>query len=68
MPINRRKFLKQSTIAVAGISLARLPIISATVAPKKVIIIGAGMAGLSAGFLAQAVSAPVDAAARAKPD
>src|SRR5882724_2565888 len=50
MPINRRTFLKQSTIAVAGVSLARLPIISATVAPKKIIIIGAGMAGLSAGY------------------
>jgi monoamine oxidase len=50
MPINRRKFLKQSTIAIAGVSLARLPIISATVAPKKIIIIGAGMAGLSAGY------------------
>src|SRR5438270_13203575 len=50
MPINRRTFLKQSTIAVAGVSLARLPIIIATVAPKKIIIIGAGMAGLSAGY------------------
>ncbi|HEX7723028.1 MAG TPA: FAD-dependent oxidoreductase [Pyrinomonadaceae bacterium] len=50
MPINRRTFLKQSTIAVAGVSLARLPIITATVPPKKIIIIGAGMAGLSAGY------------------
>src|SRR5207244_10333836 len=37
-------------IAVAGASLARLPIITATVAPKKILIIGAGMAGLSAGY------------------
>src|SRR5882672_2751006 len=50
MSITRRNFLKQSTIAVAGVSLARLPIINATVAPKKIIIIGAGMAGLSAGY------------------
>ena len=50
MPINRRTFLKQSTIAVAGASLARLPIITATVAPQKILIIGAGMAGLSAGY------------------
>src|SRR5207253_6013151 len=50
MSITRRSFLKQSTIAVAGASLARLPIITATVAPKKILIIGAGMAGLSAGY------------------
>src|SRR5205823_5599916 len=50
MPINRRTFLKQSTIAIAGVSLARFPIVTATVAPKKIIIIGAGMAGLSAGY------------------
>src|SRR5437763_6076096 len=50
MSITRRTFLKQSTIAVAGVSLARLPIITAIVAPKKIIIIGAGMAGLSAGY------------------
>src|SRR5213079_3300681 len=50
MSITRRTFLKQSTIAVAGVSLARLPIITATVAPKKILIIGAGMAGLSAGY------------------
>src|SRR5438094_9535685 len=50
MSITRRTFLKQSTIAVAGASLARLPIITATVAPKKILIIGAGMAGLSAGY------------------
>lgn len=50
MPITRRKFLKQSALAVAGVSLARLPIVTATVAPKKIIIIGAGIAGLSAGY------------------
>src|SRR5436190_18031530 len=50
MSITRRTFLKQSTIAVAGVSLARLPIITAIVAPKKILIIGAGMAGLSAGY------------------
>src|SRR5437763_3682552 len=50
MSITRRSFLKQSTIAVAGASLARLPIITATVAPKKILILGAGMAGLAAGY------------------
>src|SRR2546430_2348985 len=50
MSITRRTFLKQSTIAVAGVSLARLPTITATVAPRKILIIGAGMAGLSAGY------------------
>src|SRR5262249_43212985 len=50
MPINRRKFIAQSTLAIAGVSLARFPIISVSAAPKKIIIIGAGMAGLSAGY------------------
>src|SRR5256885_6838914 len=50
MPTTRRRFIKQGALAVAGVSLARLPIITATVAPKKIIIIGAGMAGLSAGY------------------
>ncbi|MFN2578974.1 MAG: flavin monoamine oxidase family protein [Pyrinomonadaceae bacterium] len=50
MSINRRTFLKQGAIAAAGASLARLPSVSATVAPRKIAIIGAGMAGLSAGY------------------
>ena len=48
--INRRKFLERSALAAAGVTLARFPIVTASVAPKKVIIIGAGMAGLSAGY------------------
>src|SRR5256885_8942011 len=50
MPTTRRRFIKQGALAVAGVSLARFPIATASVAPKKIIIIGAGMAGLSAGY------------------
>jgi monoamine oxidase len=49
MSITRRDFIKIGALAVGG-SLIRLPIVSASVAPKKIIIIGAGMAGLSAGY------------------
>ena len=49
MSTNRRTFLKQSALAI-GASLVRVPLVSAAVAPKKIIIIGAGMAGLSAGY------------------
>src|SRR3954447_23456286 len=49
MPITRRDFIKTGVLAV-GASLIRLPIVSAAAAPKKIIIIGAGMAGLSAGY------------------
>lgn len=48
MSLNRRTFLKRSALAVAGVSAARLPIITVGAAPKKIIIIGAGLAGLSA--------------------
>jgi monoamine oxidase len=47
MTINRRTFIKQGALAV-GASLVCLPVITAAVAPKKIVIIGAGMAGLSA--------------------
>ena len=50
MSINRRIFLKRSAIAVAGVSLARVPFVTVGAAPKKIIIIGAGIAGLSAGY------------------
>src|SRR6476646_7193035 len=49
MPITRRDFIKTGALAV-GASLIRVPLVSAAVAPKKIIIIGAGMAGLSAGY------------------
>ena len=49
MPITRRDFIKTGALAV-GASLIRLPLVSASVAPRKIIIIGAGMAGLSAGY------------------
>src|SRR3954470_18823354 len=49
MPINRRDFIKHGALAL-GATLVRLPLVSASVAPKKIIIIGAGMAGLSAGY------------------
>lgn len=50
MSINRRTFLKRSAIAVAGVSIARVPFVTVGAAPKKIIIIGAGIAGLSAGY------------------
>lgn len=50
MSINRRTFLKRSALAVAGVSMARLPFITVGAAPKKIIVIGAGIAGLSAGY------------------
>lgn len=53
--ITRRKFLKHSAIAAAGVSLIRPSLIgtAATIAgapSKKILIIGAGMSGLAAGF------------------
>ena len=50
MPLNRRTFIKRSALAVAGVSLARLPLVTVGAASKKIIIIGAGIAGLSAGY------------------
>src|SRR5262245_4146105 len=50
MSMNRRNFLQATTLAVTGVSLARFPIISVSAASKKIVIIGAGMAGLSAGY------------------
>lgn len=51
--ISRRKFLKRSAVALAGVSLARTRAFGAItigVAPKKILIIGAGVAGLCAGY------------------
>jgi monoamine oxidase len=51
--INRRQFISRSAIAAAGITLARSsPFASIAInpVPKKIIIIGAGMAGLVAGY------------------
>ena len=50
MAINRRQFIKRSATAVAGVSLSRFNFITAGLAPRKIIIIGAGMAGLSAAY------------------
>jgi len=50
MSINRRTFIRRSALTLAGVSLARVPFITVGAAPKKVIIIGAGIAGLSAGY------------------
>ena len=50
MPLNRRTFIKHSALAITGASLSRFNFISVAAAPKKIIIIGAGMAGLSAGY------------------
>src|SRR5687767_5364221 len=50
MSINRRTFIKRSALAVAGVSMARVPFVTVGAAPKKIIIIGAGIAGLSAGY------------------
>jgi monoamine oxidase len=51
--IDRRQFIKRSAIAAAGISLAQSSAFASIAigpAPKKVLIIGAGMAGLVAGY------------------
>ena len=50
MPINRRQFLKRSALTAAGLTLSRSAFAFAGVAPQKIIIIGAGMAGLSAAY------------------
>ena len=50
MSLNRRTFLKRTGLAVAGVSMARVPFITVGAAPKKIVIIGAGIAGLSAGY------------------
>src|SRR5205823_9295788 len=50
MSLNRRTFVKRSALAIAGASLSRFNFITVAAAPKKIIIIGAGMAGLSAGY------------------
>lgn len=51
--INRRQFIQRSAIAAAGVSLAQssaFASIAINPAPKKIVIIGAGMAGLVAGY------------------
>jgi monoamine oxidase len=51
MSITRRKFLKQSAIAIAGAAVLPSYISIVRGAPsKKILIIGAGMAGLAAGY------------------
>ena len=50
--INRRQFIKRSAAAAAGLTLVRSSALGIIVRPagKKIIIIGAGMAGLVAGY------------------
>jgi hypothetical protein len=48
--ISRRTFIKQSALAVGGVAATHLPLITVGAAPKKIIIIGAGITGLSAGY------------------
>jgi monoamine oxidase len=51
--INRRQFIQRSAFAAAGLTLARtsgFASIAVNPAPKKIVIIGAGMAGLVAGY------------------
>ena len=48
MAITRRQFLRQSALAVAGAGVTN--IIGITGPAKKVLILGAGMAGLAAGY------------------
>src|SRR5688572_32595689 len=49
MRITRRQFLRRSALAVAGAALAP-PRLVATSPARKVLILGAGMAGLVAGY------------------
>jgi len=51
--IDRRQFIRRSAIAAAGITLAQSSAFASIAihpAPKKIVIIGAGMAGLVAGY------------------
>jgi monoamine oxidase len=51
--IDRRQFIQRSALAAAGVGLARssaFASIAINPAPKKIVIIGAGMAGLVAGY------------------
>ena len=48
--MNRREFLKKSLITSGVLTLAPSFIFSQTKTPRKIIIIGAGLAGLSAGY------------------
>jgi monoamine oxidase len=55
LAITRRQFLRRSALAVAGIGLAQPKLVQTTAAvltgpAKKVLILGAGMAGLVAGY------------------
>jgi monoamine oxidase len=50
MPMNRRTFIQRSALAIAGASLSRFNFITVAAAPKKIVVIGAGIAGLSAGY------------------
>ena len=55
MPISRRQFLRNSGLALAGLRLSRSQLQFARASTlrgpaKKVIILGAGMAGLVAGY------------------
>jgi len=56
LAINRRQFLRRGTLAVAGVGLSAERLVHTTAvtilkAPaKKVLILGAGMAGLAAGY------------------
>lgn len=51
-PINRREFLRQSALGAALLAAHRLDLLplERTDSPKKVIVIGAGLAGLSAAY------------------
>ena len=55
MPISRRKFLRNSGLALAGLHLSRPNVVGHGASilrgpAKKVVILGAGMAGLVAGY------------------
>ena len=51
MSINRRQFLHRGAFAAAGVALARSSSFAVVgSAPQKIVIIGAGMAGLVAGY------------------
>jgi len=50
MPMNRRTFIKRSAVALSGAALSRFDFVTVSAAPQKIIIIGAGMAGLVAGY------------------
>jgi monoamine oxidase len=49
-PLNRRRFLQKSTLAAAALALPPIPLAQVGTTRKKVLVLGAGLAGLAAAY------------------